>query len=211
MPIPAVFDTDEDRSRFTLTSSAVDEAAIEWGYSPLNLACYIQLRRWQPTNVSKVNTLLLKKDLPSLLPWRALPNEPPMAVESSLFFASPTESAVFKVVNCPTQIPSSLSFTSERDVYVCIYKKGRVLVRLLLNYQLPSLRRDRQQISTSSLLKYSCPSPSEIENLRMMGWLTSWNPSRYEGVTGLLEGSCPHTTMSSPMRNPEKISVFLRV
>jgi len=86
-----------------------------------------------------------------------------------------------------------------------------VLVRLILNYQLPSLRPDRQQISTSSLLKYSCPSPSEIENLWMMGWLTSWNPSRYEGVTGLLEGSCPHTTVSSPMRNPEKISVFLGV
>eukprot|EP00963_Diacronema_lutheri_P004999 scaffold365_cov361-Pavlova_lutheri.AAC.3 len=59
MPIPAVFDTDEDRSRFTERSSAVDEAAIEWGYSPLILACNTQLRRWQPTNVSKVNTLLL--------------------------------------------------------------------------------------------------------------------------------------------------------
>eukprot|EP00963_Diacronema_lutheri_P008108 scaffold697_cov287-Pavlova_lutheri.AAC.1 len=59
MPIPAVFDTDEEGSRFTQRSSAVDEAAIEWGYSPLILACNTQLRRWQPTNVSNVNALLL--------------------------------------------------------------------------------------------------------------------------------------------------------
>eukprot|EP00963_Diacronema_lutheri_P010218 scaffold981_cov446-Pavlova_lutheri.AAC.1 len=67
MPIPAVFDTDEDQSRFTERSSAVDEAAIEWGYSPLILACNAQLRRWQPTNVSKVNTLLLT--VPDDLKW----------------------------------------------------------------------------------------------------------------------------------------------
>jgi len=59
MPIPAVNDTDEERSRVNERSSTVDEAAIEWGYSPLILACNTQLRRWQPTNVSKVNTLLL--------------------------------------------------------------------------------------------------------------------------------------------------------
>eukprot|EP00963_Diacronema_lutheri_P005052 scaffold370_cov349-Pavlova_lutheri.AAC.37 len=59
MPIPAVFDTDEDGSWFTQRSSAVDDAAIVWGYSPLILACNTQLRRWQLTNVSKVNTLLL--------------------------------------------------------------------------------------------------------------------------------------------------------
>jgi len=59
MPIPVLFDTDEEGSRFTERSSAVDDAAIEWEYSPLILACNTQLQRWQPTNVPKVNTMLL--------------------------------------------------------------------------------------------------------------------------------------------------------
>eukprot|EP00963_Diacronema_lutheri_P005231 scaffold408_cov347-Pavlova_lutheri.AAC.5 len=47
-----------------------------------------------------------------------------------------------------------------------------------------------------------------LKKLCFVGWKamsTGENPSRYEGVTGLLEGTCPHITVSSPMRNPEKI------
>ena len=59
MPIPAVNSTDEDRPSLDGRSSAVDEAAIEWAYSPLIRACNTQLRRWQPTNVLIVNALVL--------------------------------------------------------------------------------------------------------------------------------------------------------
>lgn len=39
------------------------EAAVEWEYSPLIRVCNTLLRRWQPTNVPNVNTLLLTKSL----------------------------------------------------------------------------------------------------------------------------------------------------
>ena len=63
MPIPAVNGTDEDRRVLDRQSSAVDDTAIEWAYSPLIRACNTQIRRWQPTNVRNVNALLVVKCL----------------------------------------------------------------------------------------------------------------------------------------------------
>jgi len=55
MPIPAVHKADEVRSHFSERFSAVDGAAIEWGYSPLILSCNTQVesgnRRTDPKSV----------------------------------------------------------------------------------------------------------------------------------------------------------------
>ena len=59
MPILAVNNTNEDRRRPDSRFSPVDNAAVEWAYSPLIRACNTQLQRWQPTNVLNVNALLL--------------------------------------------------------------------------------------------------------------------------------------------------------